>query len=187
MYAQKELSNLQQTPGSLGSSISDSSFCAKDHLGAGIMGTLGKHWNLTEKTKRRMSKTRLKRKERLGYINSSKTKENISKAMQGRKLSKEHIRKICKFGEESAHWKGGRIRVGEYIYIYKPKHPFCNNLNYIAEHRLVMEKYLGRYLSPEEKVHHENKIKSDNRIENLKLFADESIHQRYHRFKEIEK
>ena len=66
-------------------------------------------------------------------------------------------------------WKGGsRVNRG-YVGIYMPSHPASKGNGYVLEHRLVMEKHLGRYLHRKEVVHHINGIKTDNRIENLEL------------------
>jgi len=47
-------------------------------------------------------------------------------------------------------------------------------------HRWKAEKILGRKLRQGEVVHHQNKIKIDNRYGNLKVFESRKAHQAYH-------
>lgn len=76
-------------------------------------------------------------------------------------------------------WKGGR-RSGVYIQIRLQPDDFFYTMatkeGYVAEHRLVMAKYLNRCLLPWEVVHHKNGIKTDNRLENLEFLSDKRFH-----------
>lgn len=78
-------------------------------------------------------------------------------------------------------WKKGRRIHDGYIVVFSPAHPFAGKDLCVPEHRLVMEKHLGRYLKPEEIVHHKNGAKTDNRIENLMLFANDYEHRKFHK------
>lgn len=53
-----------------------------------------------------------------------------------------------------------------------PGHPRARTASrYVFEHILVMEQVLGRYLLPDESVHHINGVRDDNRPENLELWV----------------
>ena len=83
--------------------------------------------------------------------------------------------------ENHYNWKGGVIIQEGYKYILKPNHPRAKlKKGYVAEHVLVMEKHLKRFLKPEEVVHHLNENRLDNKVKNLKLFKNKSEHNRFH-------
>lgn len=86
------------------------------------------------------------------------------------------------YGPDNASWQGGTYRHSDgYIYEYAPKHPAAASAKgYVLQHRLVMESKLGRYLRPDELVHHVNEVKDDNRPENLELH-DHSTHMKHHK------
>ena len=86
-------------------------------------------------------------------------------------------------GKNHSKWNGGRIVTPfGYILKYSPSHPHKNKMGkgYVLEHRLVMEKKIGRYLKKKEVIHHINGIKDDNRIENLVL-TTKSEHVAHHK------
>ena len=68
-------------------------------------------------------------------------------------------------------WKGGRsINSSGYVIVHRQDG--CHEL----EHRIVMAKYIGRALTDEEVVHHINGDKTNNRIENLRLYPGHREH-----------
>jgi len=68
------------------------------------------------------------------------------------------------------------ITTGGYI----TRRPPGTQIN-LLEHRVVMQEKLGRSLRKGEVVHHINGNPSDNRPENLELFASNAEHLRVHR------
>jgi len=66
-----------------------------------------------------------------------------------------------------------KIMINKYRYIYKPEHPFAIGTKklYVAEHRLLMEEKIGRYLTDKEIVHHKDEDTLNNNIDNLELMT----------------
>ena len=75
-------------------------------------------------------------------------------------------------------WNGGEAKMLGYVFVFKPEHPAANSVGYVKRSRVVMEEAIGRYLKPEEVMHHINGIRDDDRLENLMLFENGSQHQR---------
>ena len=105
-----------------------------------------------------------------GFKQTEETKKKISKALSGRRYPERR-------GVNSRVWKGGRRKDDKgYIELRSPDHPNASN-GYVLEHRLVMEKKLGRYLNSNEIVHHQNGVRDDNREENL-IVINHSKHKK---------
>lgn len=90
---------------------------------------------------------------------------------------------LSRRGPANGNWKGGRSKAGEsgrYWKVRAPGHPHADRHGYVLEHRLVMERQLGRLLHPHEIVHHLNDDPRDNRPENLAVMT-QSEHIREHK------
>ena len=132
----------------------------------------------------------VKRGKRFGIYCSRKCYSISIKGIKRKPFTKRHRinLSLAQQGIKHWNWKGGKTYDKGYVFIKSPIHPFCNKQHYVYEHRLVMEKHLGRYLKQEERVHHNGtkysisniRNKSDNRIENLILFPNNSEHRKYH-------
>ena len=95
--------------------------------------------------------------------------------------------KVCcvkGIGNKNLNWRGGRRKTNKgYILVWLPSndffHSMCNAVGYVAEHRLVVAKALGRCLHRWEIVHHkEGFAKDDNRYpETLQLVGNDRHNQ----------
>ena len=112
-----------------------------------------------------------------GKHHSKKTKQKLSESTTKWYQENPGARR----GENHPGWKGGKIKTRHgYFLIWKPTHIYAGNKGYVKESRLIMENILGRYLNPNEVVHHENGKREDDRPENLKLFESRGKHMSFH-------
>lgn len=101
----------------------------------------------------------------------------LGASMKGRKITQEQkdsISKANKGRRKHLDYEFGgheKLRSDGYVKVYCPDHPHCTKDGYVMKHILVMEREIGRYLNPGECVHHKNRVRNDNRIENLALMT----------------
>jgi hypothetical protein len=86
-------------------------------------------------------------------------------------------------GKNNPNWKGGTcVKINKFRVPYRlvrsPDHPYAVN-DYVFEHRLVVEKELGRLLKPDEIIHHIDGNTLNNNLSNL-LLLTKSEHTTLH-------
>lgn len=82
-------------------------------------------------------------------------------------------------GELSVHWRGGKTVSRGRAMLSAPKHPHANGRGYVPHHRVIFEECLGRFLTPDEILHHIDARKENNDVQNLYL-TTRSGHRRAH-------
>ena len=116
----------------------------------------------TEETRRKLSEAnegkKLSEETRRKMSESKKGNKNCL----GRKLSEEHKKKLSLTHSKPIGTK--KTAGGGYIQIKTEN-------GWEMEHRVVMEKDIGRKLLPEETVHHRDGVRSNNALENLELWT----------------
>jgi hypothetical protein len=118
--------------------------------------------------------------------------DNLTEEEKERRLSQ---LKSFPRGEDHPNWSGGKYLTDSgYIYTLVNDHPYSVN-NYIAEHRLNVEKWMRKnnpnhefmeivdgfsVLRRDKIIHHRNKIKTCNDLDNLIIMDSQATHIRWH-------
>ncbi len=96
-------------------------------------------------------------------------KDGCPEPIQARGYCEVHYQRVLRLGDpgpvgllKAAKGEGNISRGYRVITVDGQRH---------YEHRFVMEQQLGRPLWPDEEVHHRNRVRDDNRPENLELWA----------------
>ena len=84
-------------------------------------------------------------------------------------------------GKNHPMWKGGIWHDSDgYIWLLRKEHPRANKYGYVLRSHLIAEESLNRLIQSNEIIHHINRIRNDDRPENLYLFSDRIDHRLYH-------
>lgn len=81
-------------------------------------------------------------------------------------------------GPEGRHTPTHTYPSDGYTLCYVPDHPHATHNGYVFLHRLVVERALGRYLLPTERVDHIDHDRGNNTPDNLRVFASQGEHIR---------
>jgi hypothetical protein len=105
--------------------------------------------------------------------------ETCDRLAETRGYCRAHYKRVLKHGHPQADVPirvvdgKGTVAHDGYRYVPVPKglRRLTADAAWIAEHRLVMARQLGRPLGSDEQVHHINGERADNRLENLELWS----------------